>query len=219
MRKVILIFLVITISFSCQKIKENDLCDSEICKTYINIWKELFITKNQLTEEYFNEHIFPYSTSIDTWNDGKSFCVEYKVKIDWAEADLYDKFIIWLNPSTSGLYPSYPLPRSAYLTKNQINTVIDILGFGSGIYTVSMVEHINYTSREDAIQVLKTVSGIDNLNNGEIFYQRPGLHVSLGHPFLRINATINMTENKCIECKLDLVSEETEVIQQACITY
>jgi hypothetical protein len=73
MRKTILIGFLFTILFSCEK--KDDLCDTDNCNTYFKIWKELLISRNNLTEAYFNEHIFPYSTMIDSWNDGKSFRV------------------------------------------------------------------------------------------------------------------------------------------------
>jgi hypothetical protein len=215
MKKVLLICFVFKILFSCEK--EDVPCDSETCKTYFKIWKDLFITRNHLTVEYFNKHIFPYSTAIETWNDGKSFRIEYKVKIDWAEAKLNDQFIIWLDPSTIGLYPSVPSPRSTYLSNDQINKFIDILAFSSSIHKVAMIDQLMYASREDAIQVLRTASGVDLLGPGEIFYEHPSFNECQGHPFLRIYVTINSNENKCMMFKIDLVSGETKVMEHPCI--
>lgn len=217
MRKILLISFVFTILFSCEK--KNDLCDSDTCKTYLEIWKNLFITRNHFTEEYFNQHILPYSTTIDSWNDGKSFRVEYIVKIDWAEAKLNDQFIIWLDPLTSGLFPSVPTPRSTYLSKDQVNKLIDKFAFSSSIHEVAMIDQLKYASLEEAIQVLKTVSGVNHLNAGQVFYEEPSFQECLGHPFLRSGATINQAENKCMSCQIDLVSGETEVRQQPCVIY
>jgi hypothetical protein len=118
MRKIIIVVFIFTIIFSCEK--STDFCESGECQKYFKIWKDIFISRNQLSESYFNDHVFPYRTDIDSWNDGKSFRVEYKIKIDWAEANLSDQFIIWIDPSTTGLYPSIPTPRSTYLSKDQI---------------------------------------------------------------------------------------------------
>lgn len=217
MKKVFLICLFFTVLFSCEK--QDDFCDSDTCNSYFKIWKDLFIARNQLTEEYFNAHIFPYSTTIDTWNDGKSFMVEYKIKIDWAESKLNDQFIIWLDPSTSGLFPSVPMPRNTYLLKDQINKLIDKLAFSSSIHKIAMIDQLKYASLKEALQVLKTASGVDQLDEGQVYFEEPSFQICLGHPFLRSGATINRSENKCMSCQIDLVSGVTEVRQQPCAIY
>ena len=216
MKKVIIIGFIFTILFSCEK--KDDICDSDSCNTYLKIWKELLISRNNLTESFFNEHIFPYSTEIDSWNDGKSFRVEYKVKIDWAEADLNDQFIIWLDPSTTGLYPSIPAPRSTYLAKEQINKMADIFAFGSSLYDIAMIDNLKYSSLDDAIQELKTAASVNQLNPGQVYFEQPNIHGSTGHPFLKSGATISQSENKCLSCKIDLATGETEVKQVPCVT-
>ena len=218
MKRITLIVFLFTIIISCEK-HSTDLCDSEECNTYFNIWKELIISRNQLSEDYFNNHIFPYKTEIDNWNDGKSFRVEYKVKIDWAEANLSDQFIIWLDPSTNGLYPSKPTPRSTNLSIVQINSLLDIVAFSSSMHKIAKIDHLKYDSREDAIGVLQIASGVNNLGHGEVAYENPSFNMVLGHPFLKVSATINMNENKCLSGKIDLVTGETEVREQPCAIY
>jgi hypothetical protein len=213
MKKTILICLLFTLLPSCEK---ADLCESENCTEYFNIWKSLFISRNNLTQEYFDKHIKPTYSEIDSWMEGQSFRVEYKVKIDWAEANLADQFIIWIDPSTEGLYPSLHLPRSTYLTKAQINSALDIFACSSSIYEVAGIDHLKYSSRREAISVLEQASGVDNLDDGEIWYQNPSFNECLGHPFLWITDEINRSENKCISCKLDLFSGETEVRETSC---
>jgi len=217
MRKVFLISILLTIIFSCEK--ETDFCESKECQDYFKIWKDLFIMRNQLSESYFDEHVFPYRTEIDSWNDGQSFRVEYKIKIDWAEANLSDQLAIWLDPSTTGLYPSIPTPRSTFLSKAQINKMLDIFAFNSSIHKIAKIDHLKYGTRNDAILELETASGIENLGQGEAYYQNPSFNVDLGHPFLRVNATINMNENKCMQGIIDLVTGETEIRNQPCAIY
>jgi hypothetical protein len=213
MKKIFLICFFFALLPSCEK---SDLCESENCTEYFNIWKELFISRNHLTEEYFDEHITPTFSEIDSWNDGQSFRVEYKVKIDWAEANLADQFIIWIDPSTGGLYPSLQLPRSTYLNKNQISSALDIFGFSSSIYKVVMVDHLNYSSLKDAKAVLEEASGINKLNDGEIYYESPSFNECLGHPFLRIHDEIDRSKNECISCKLDLINSDTDIRNEPC---
>lgn len=218
MKKITLIVLFLTFIFSCEKVT-TDFCDSEECNTYFKIWKDLIISRNQLSESYFNEHVFPYRTEIDSWNDGKSFRVDYKIKIDWAEANLGDQFIIWLDPSTVGLYPSKPTPRSTNLSKAQINSLLDIFAFSSSIHKVAKIDHLKYDSREEAIRVLQVASGVENLGSGEVSYQNPSFNIDLGHPFLKVFATLNRNENKCLSGKLNLITGDSEIREQPCAIY
>ena len=218
MRKVILIVFFLSLIFSCEK-QVTDFCDSEDCNTYLKVWKELIISRNHLTVSYYNDHIFPYKTETDSWNDGKSFRVEYKVKIDWAEANLNDQFIIWLDPSTAGLYPSIPAPRSTNLSEGQINILLNDFAFSSSIHKVAKIDHLKYDSRDEAIGVLQAASGVNDLGKGEVSYENPSFNIDLGHPFLKVSATINSSENKCLTGKIDLVTGETEVRNPPCVIY
>lgn len=218
MRKIILVVTFLSLIFSCEK-QVTDFCDSTECNTYFKIWKDLIISRNQLSESYFDDHIFPYKTEIDSWNDGKSFRVEYKIKIDWAEANLSDQFIIWLDPSTTGLYPSKPTPRSTNLSESQINSLLDIFAFSSSIHKVAKITHLLYDSREEAISALQIATGVNNLGSGEVSYENPSFNIDLGHPILKVFATINRNENKCLSGKIDLVTGETVVREQPCAIY
>jgi hypothetical protein len=217
MKKLYFILILFPVIFSCEK--QVDFCDSKECQTYFNIWKGLFITRNQLSETYFDRHVSPWRTTIDTWNDGISFRVEYKIKIDWAEASLSDQFIIWLDPSTAGLYPSIIAPRSTYLSKTQINSMLDIFAFSSEMHKVAMIDHLKYGSRKDAINVLESASGVNNLDAGEVYYQNPSFNEDPGHPMLRTGATLNQGNNECMSCNLDLVTGVTVVRNEPCIIW
>ena len=214
MKKTIILSLFLACLFSCEKI---DLCESENCTKYLQIWEELFIARNDMTRDYFNKHITATYSTIDSWNDGQSFRVEYKVKIDWAEATLADQFIIFISPSTDGLYPSLQLPRGTWLTKTQINSALDLFAFSSQIYKVAMVEHLKYATKKEAQQLLETESGIANLEEGSIWYDSPSFNECQGHPFLNIRDEIDRSKNECISCKLDLVTGDTEIRNTPCM--
>lgn len=235
----ITIFLLIVL-FSCVKTDNNimkvdcpygkvslepvvcnsSLCQSDTCQTYFRVWKELFIERNHMTTDYFNDHITPCFTYLDKWDSGISFRITYKVKIDWSEDLLYDQFIIWLSPSTAGLYPSLNLPRNLLLTKDQINTALNIIAFSSSIYTVEPVSQLKYSSFEQALGDLQIAAGVDQLCSGEIYYERPNMvDPPSGHPFLQSNGRVSGEENKCFEALIDLVTGETNVNFQPCIIY
>ncbi len=215
MKKILLIVSLLAIVFSCEK--DTDFCKSDECDKYFKIWKELFISRNKLSNTYFDMHVYPYRTATDSWNDGISFRVEYKIRIDWAEANLSDQFIIWLDPSTAGLYPSKFIPRSTYLGKASINTLLDVFGFSSQIHKVAWIDELKFNSRGEALQTLKTESGVADLGEGEVYYLNPSFNEDAGHPLFRVHATIDKTQNKCLTGNLDLVTGEAEVRDTPCV--
>ena len=214
MKKIFVIVSLLTVIFSCEK--PTEFCNSEECQKYYSIWKELFISRNNLTAGYFDEHIFPYLTETTSWNDGKSFRVEYIVRIDWAEARLADQFIIWIDPSTAGLYPSVPTPRSTYLSKDQINKLLDLFAFSSSLYKVEGIDHLKYSTREEAVKVLEAASGINNFDGWEVYFKSPGFMEYPGHPFLRVSATIDKSKNECLSGNINLVTGETVIRNRPC---
>jgi len=173
-----------------------------------------------MTQDYFNNHITPCYSHIDKWNDGFSFRITYRIKIDWAEDLSGDQLIIWLAQSTSGLYPSINLPRTTLLTKDQINSALNLMAFSSSLNTISPVNQLKYQSFDDAMSDLIRASGVDNLCTGEIYYDRPHMVVPpSGHPHLRSYGTISDKENKCITSELDLVTGEPNIIINPCIIW
>jgi hypothetical protein len=239
MKKTILISILICLIFSCSKtdvsLKEDCTCYAETlepevcngtlsqndtCQTYLGIWKDLLLSRNQMTQDYFNNHITPCNTSIDKWNDVISFWISYKVKIEWSEVLLWDQFIIWLSPSTSGQYPSLTLPRNSLLTKNQINSAANIMAFSSRINTISSINKLKYHSLNDAMKVIVRSSGVDKFCTCEIFYEHPHMVIPpIGHPFLRSYGVLNWDENKCITCQMNLYTGEIKVSNNPCMIY
>ena len=141
---------------------------SDTCQNYFNIWKQLFLSRNNMTEDYFNAHIFPCNTGLGKWNDGISFNISYKVKIDWVETILYDSFPVFLNSATAGLYPSIAVPRTTLLTKDQINSLINASAFSAQMFTIASVNTLKYTSRQAAFKALIKAAKTDTLCTGAI---------------------------------------------------
>jgi hypothetical protein len=173
-----------------------------------------------MTQDYFNNHITPCYSNIDKWNDGFSFRITYKIKIDWAEDLIGDQFIIWLAQSTTGLYPSITLPRSTLLTKDQINSALNLMAFSSSLNTVYPINYLKYFSFDDAMRDLISAAGVDKLCTSEIFYERPQMVVPpSGHPFLMSDGTISQEDNKCIKAELDLVTGEHNIDYYPCVIW
>src|ERR1035437_1301958 len=76
MKKTFSISLLFLIIFSCSKpddhltsdcshfsqsstpiVCDGSICQSDTCQTYFGIWKEIFLAKNQMNQEYFDNHI------------------------------------------------------------------------------------------------------------------------------------------------------------------
>ena len=133
------------------------------------------------------------------------------------EVKLWDQFIIWLSPSTSGLYPSLTLPRNSLLTKDQINSAISLMAFSSSLNTVSSIKTLKYNSLLDAKNAMNKASGTDTLCTYEFFYERPHMVIPpSGDPFLRGYGILNWDENRCITSQMNLLTGEVKVTFGVC---
>lgn len=239
MKQISLISFLLLLLFSCEKKKDimntdcqgnppalhpvtcnAALCQSDTCQTYLGIWKQLFIEKNHMSQEYYNDHITPCSSHVYKWADGFSFRISYKVKFDWVEVSESDQLIIWLHPSTAGLYPSLSLPRNTLLSKNQISSALTLMAFSSSLNTIDPLSRLKYSSFNEAMTDLADAAGIDNFCGSEIFYEGPHMvDPPAGHPFLRATATISERDNKCLSATIDLVTGEHEIQYYPCIIW
>jgi hypothetical protein len=241
MKRIISISIILLFLFSCSKTKEKNqdilkvdishcaalsnmfdcggnLCQSDTCQTYFAVWKSLFLSKNQMSNDFFTSHITPCQSQLNNWVDGISFEISYKIKVGWAEAALTDRFAIWLSKTTLGLYPSLGLPRNSLLTNDQISSLFSIQAFNSSINTVSSAGQLKYSSRNDAIKALIKASNVDTLCIGDIFYPYPNLLAPPnGNPCIEASGALNWDENKCITSSLDLVTGEASVFYNVCI--
>jgi len=236
MKNIILLSTLICLIFSCSE--NNDipdidcsryylpeepatcigtLCQSDTCQTYLNVWKYLLMNRNQMSENYFNNHITPCKSKIDKWNSGLSFRINYMVRIDWAEVELWDTFIIWLAPSTSGSYSSLSLPRSYLLSKDHINSAVNIMAFSSRMNTIAPISKLRFNSPDKAIDVLKRAAHMDKFCKTELFYAQPHMVIPPdGHPFLKVSSVLNWDENSCIHGQIDLYTGEFEITPVNC---
>jgi len=192
----------------------GQLCQSDSCQTYFGIWKELFLSKNQMSQEYFDNHIILCSSTIQNWNDGASFEIYYKVKIGWVDYRLYDQFIIYI---ASNIYPGLNVPRYVLLSKSQIDTVLNGNYFGSQLGKITPVNELKFPSEVDAMNALIRASNVDTFCIGSVsFQQRSFDKYTAGHPYFIASGVLNWNENKCIEGSIDLINGETYVNENTC---
>jgi hypothetical protein len=194
---------------------ENDwadsICTTEICSIYTAIWKELFMKQNNMTEEYFSNHITIIHTETSPpENEGGRFHIIYRMQNDWAIAEQGDGFVIRISEDNSR-FPEIGLPRGTYLTLEEIESALDHGGFSSWIHKAPKTGPLKYSSMKEALDILIKVAGVDTLCFKRVFISR-----SVGTLTLEAYAIYEDVNNGCIEGTIDLVTGHTYVIDLAC---
>ncbi|NTW33500.1 MAG: hypothetical protein HGB12_12910 [Bacteroidetes bacterium] len=216
MKKIIFITLFALALASCSKDKfeKVNLCDSPLCNQYYEVWKNIFLNRNNMTKEYFDKHIIPFSSEISTWNSGESFRVRYQVNIDWMICKLNDPFIIKTSEIT---YPSLTIPRGVYLTEFEINQAISASAFSSSINVIGSIEHLKYSSKRNALRAIRDKAGNNKIDfENYRYYELTSAFTPNGHPYMQGNGIIDKKENKCIDGTIDLVTGDCVINECAC---
>lgn len=217
MKNTILISLCILILGSCskEKLEEVNLCDSPLCTQYYDTWKNVFISQNNMTEEYFNDHIIPYKTEISLWNEGESFRVYYQVSIDWMICKRSDQFIININSEI--LYPALNVNRGEYLTEVEINQVISAHAFSSSINVIGSDNQLKYSSKKKALKAIRNEAGTNKIDFARYkYFAKKPVFTPNGHPYMVANGVIDKNENKCLKSTIDLITGEIEINECPC---
>lgn len=191
----------------------GSLSTSDLCQQYQAIWKELFMEKNNLSESYFQNHIILSNSAMNTWNDGVSFSICYKVKIGWAIAWECDQFIVKINKDKL-YYPALNLPRDQYLSKDDIRIAVNGRAFSSDIIKLSNVEDLKYNSMNNALSELIKAANINTLCSGMIFIDK-----STGNLTLQAGAKYDNEDNSCIQGEIDLITGITKVQDTPCAIF
>jgi len=238
MKKIGSISLLFLIIFSCSKTDDllkvdcshtsgyplgetcsGSICQSDTCSNYFNIWKSIFLIKNQMTDQYFNNHITICNTGIYKYaNQGISFQLTYKLSIDWFETAFEEDFMIWLAPTYLLNNPTVNLPSETLLSMDQISANINNPFFADPTHVMSSIDHLKYSSRQEAINVLARAAGVFDMcaNTVSIQYQNIA-NPPLGHPILEAYSVLNRDENRCVSGKMDLASDYLETDFHACL--
>ena len=224
--------LMLSLLFSCIKIEEKQIrnttctktsdyaylddyvkgspCTDSLCVLYQNIWKQIFMEKNGLTDDYFNKHITLYGSGIGDWDEGTSFSICYEVTVDWAIAYTCDQFIIKINEGNN-LYPSLNLPRGTYLTKEKIMAAVDGYAFSSEIIKLSNAETLKFDSMDNAIKILAEKANVNMLCPLEIRIDK-----STGELILEAWTQLDYKNNKCVQAIANLMNGETSTVDTPC---
>jgi hypothetical protein len=238
MKKITSISLLFLIIFSCSKTEDllkvdcshsfgyppgvtcsGSICQSDTCNNYLDIWKELFLTKNQMTEQYFNNHITLCNTAVYKYaNQGIQFEITYKFSVDWFETSFEEGFMIWIFPSYLQNNPTVNLPGETLLSKDQISNIINNPFFGYAIHTISPIDHLRYSSKQEAIYSMARTAGVKDMCVSTLSIQYMNIdNPPLGHPILEASAVLNWDENRCVSGIMDLSTDYLKTDSLACI--
>jgi hypothetical protein len=196
------------------ELEEKNLCNTDICNQYYNVWKHILMTRSNMSEEYFNNHIFPYRSQIWYWNEGESFLIYYQVKIGWMLCNTCDDFIIKI---TTPYIPLLTVPRNVYLDENTIDSLISTNYFDPNMKIISPVENLKYDSQKKALKAMHDKAGNNKIKFSDYKYYNYSLNFTPnGHPYMTGFGTIDESENKCISGEIDLVTGDCEIYDCEC---
>jgi Ataxin-1 and HBP1 module (AXH). len=238
MKKTFSISLLFLIIFSCSKpddhltsdcshfsqsstpiVCDGSICQSDTCQTYFGIWKEIFLAKNQMNQEYFDNHITLCNTgTFKNTQQGISFYLSFKIIIEWFEVKLEEEnFLILLSPAYTQQYPELGLPNNILLSKDQINGQINNTFFSSPIPTITPVNHLIYPTKQEAAKALAVAAGVNSICPVTINLKYPdGTNMPAGHPFLEARGVVNWDEDKCVTGEMDLVTGDIVIDNYGC---
>ena len=189
----------------------DSICISEICSTYTSVWKELFIQRNNMTEEYFDKHITVISsetTPLDREN--VRFHLVFRVKNEWAIAESGAGFLIKIAEDETD-YPEIGLPRGTYLTLEEVDKVIDPPGFNSWIGKAPKTGPLRYSSMNEALDKLIESACVDTMCFNRVFLSR-----HIGTLTMEAYAVYEDEENGCIIGTIDLITGKISVYDVLC---
>ena len=182
---------------------------NETSQKYQNIWKELFLERNGLSEEFFDKHIELKTSFLNEWDDGTSFSIGYYIKVDWAVAYNMDNFII--NITNEEIYPASNNPTNRYLTKEEVAEIVNRREYFSEIIKLTPDETLKFATKDEAMDFLIKEANVSTLCLLRIF-----VNTTTGHLILEATAQYENESNKCIFAFLDLVNGETNIYDSLC---
>jgi hypothetical protein len=204
MRK--LFFIVVLLSLAaCSKDKELPMCDSPTCQDYLQVWKNLMMERNGMTEEWMDDHLTINGTSIVNTSSCEFYRVEYTVQIDWAEVKSMDNLCIRIDPNQT-LYPALTVARGPYLTQAEVAQVIHNRAFSSSMARIAPVEKLRYPTKAKAMRALEDGTGHSLQDEYVRLPHSTYFFPSNGHFLLYASGSLPIGDNRCVTGMMDLVS-------------
>lgn len=187
----------------------DSICTTDICSTYTEVWKEIFIKRNNMNYEYFNEHITIINSAI-TEHGRERIDIRYRVQNDWAIAESWSGFIIKISKDDND-YPEIGLPKGIYLTLEQIEVAIDNDVYLSRISKAPKTGPLKYLTMNEALDSLIKDARVDTM-----CFRRVFLNLHPGTLTLEAFGIYEDENNSCIEGTIDLITGQTYIQNVSC---
>ncbi len=213
----IVAFVFFTVSCNRQKPQICQGDDGNRCENYLETWEDYFLEVNDMTLDYFEEHIEVIEANMKDNTDGKNFNIRYLFKVDWLEIEVRDQFQVYKNVDVDK-FPQLQLPDTEYFQPNKVFELLDIFAFESHVTRVASVENLKFTSKSKALGALKDITGEDvgfrryEFKNARLTYdpftQDPYIDTASGergaHPYMY--GVKEVGDDECVCGEIDLVS-------------
>jgi hypothetical protein len=177
---------------------------------YQQVWKDLFMEKNQVSQSWFDNHITLIQSDTGHYNDGATYAICYKVHVDWAVTYQCDQFIIKID-SSADEFAAYP--RNRYLTEDEINEIIANSAFSSQLSKVVAVPGLRFSSYEEALDYLIKAGNVNTLCGTAMSLDKNG------HIQLSASGKYKNKVNSCIFAILDLENGKTNISDGPCYIF
>ncbi|MBR9705432.1 hypothetical protein GOV14_00190 [Candidatus Pacearchaeota archaeon] len=167
--------------------------------TYFGYWKDIFMERNSMEVDYFNEHITVSNYFITEEISGDTFTVNFIFTLDWAKISIQENQLIRPSDSVIKLDKDYVKRRSSsdYDRINKIET----LGFASFEEALSYINQI--TSTEGEVSIISISVGI-------------GKPSPWGDGDLYAMFQVKKNDTECVLGQINLVTKEEEHWDKAC---
>lgn len=202
---------------ACGKKDPGIFCETAECNQYFDMWKSLHKERNNMTEEYFKEHISTTNVQLTSYDQAKVFRVTYEFTLDWATVTATDQFPYYIFKNASP-FPSLQIPKEENLTKEEIAQTFESHAWSANMTIINPVQQLQFKTKKDAFEALNSNTDC-KFKDGHLLFKlhRPFANEpSNGNIFLESSCTINENENRCLTGEVDLVTGDKEIYETRC---
>ena len=186
--------------------KEKNACEHPACSSYFQQWEELLKERNQLSDYYYDAHVFPTNYQITENRNGELFKISYTVQIDWAEIQLEDQFMINIKDAEN-VYPYSNVRRNVYFTKKEVDAMLSYRSFDAKMNELSAVEKLDFASANEAIRELRKIAKTSELYFDHLGYKHSTIGFKAnGHPYMFSRGNVNPLAKTRLMGEINLVN-------------
>lgn len=170
----------------------------ELKKTYLSVWKMLFMEQNNISDEYFSKYIKIEYVSNFTWDAGESLEIHYLITVDWVWVRMVDSILIKLKGATKYLSDDEVKQQTTWNQIAELKPIDSVVSY-----------NIAFTSLKK-----QCLTELVKLPENPFVVERDG------QLLMKAGGTINYNENKCKQGQVRL--SDGKIIScssQPCVIY